>query len=79
MLLQLIHASSNAFTFRRIVAIPAASTPLISMMLRASQLLLFYENGSSRLWDIDAGQMQKSLSAAEAKEIVARMDGWESL
>lgn len=63
----------------RPIILPASSSGLEKIYARQSQLLCVYDNGRARLWDIEQQTLRKSLSHAEAVEIIAHMDGWDDM
>ena len=69
-------ASRGPDTDVEVGLIPGSRSPLSRGLLRRSQLLILYDSGLARLWDVESGKMQKTLDHAGVADILAHMDGW---
>ena len=63
----------------RPLTIVGARAPLESAWLRHDELLLFYQSGQARLWDVASGQLRRSMSRPTALELLHDGETWHRL
>lgn len=63
----------------RPLTIVGARAPLESAWLRHDELLLFYQSGQARLWDVASGQLRRSMSRPTALELLHDGEAWYCL
>ena len=59
-----------------VLFIPGSRSALSRVLLRRFQLLVVYDSGLARLWDVENAKLQKTLDHSGAADILAHMDGW---
>ena len=68
-------ASRTSDTEVDVLFIPGSRSALSRVLLRMSQLLVVYDSGLARLWDVETTKLQKTLDHTGAADILAHMDG----
>lgn len=61
------------------LTIVGARAPLQSAWLKGDELLLFHQSGQARLWDIETGQLRRSMSRFTALDLLQTPSAWSQL
>ena len=69
---------SDALNIRPLTIV-GTRAPLESAWLRRDELLLFYQSGQARLWDVASGQLRRSTSRPTALELLHEGEPWHRL
>ena len=69
---------SDALTSRPLTIV-GTRAPLESAWLRLDELLLFYQSGQARLWDVASGQLRRSTSRPTALDLLHEGEPWHRL
>ncbi|KAN0063521.1 hypothetical protein ACQY0O_003968 [Thecaphora frezii] len=61
---------------RFLYAIPGRDARLRSLAVRADELLLTYDDGKARVWDLRSQELRRSIAVDQAKALVLDGNGW---
>ncbi|KAI3482741.1 hypothetical protein L1887_54497 [Cichorium endivia] len=65
--------------FRKLYTVPGRGARLTSLAVRADDLLLTYDDGKARVWDLRSQELRRSIATDQAQALVEDGKGWWSV
>lgn len=66
---------TRCFPNPRHYLIPGTRAPLVKICIGEDSILLMYEHGNARLWDLRTQELRRSMSVATAENLASK-NGW---
>ncbi len=62
--------------FRQLYTVPGRGARLTSLAVRADELLVTYDDGKARVWDLRSQELRRSIATDQAQALVEDGKGW---